>query len=190
MQNQGSGLGADDDLNGLREKAVKSKDECMLNLRIYKYLSEETADLSRIETDVSDAVACGMKFSSTVIIRLMVWRCEARMRINDYDGQARYFSSEVLRVFEGLTEEKAADVALNALENTVTRLIAAQNESDLQKDGSEIMNLKQCLKSYVKQGHDIHNTNNKHKNEATQETTAARGILDPLPFPRPPPALP
>ena len=54
----------------------------------------------------------------------MVWMCEARMRVNGYAKQAEYFTEDVVNIF-GLDKDTAAIVALNALENTLSRLIAS-----------------------------------------------------------------
>ena len=80
--------------------------------------------------------------------RLMVWMCEARMRVNDYAKQAEYFTEDVVNIF-GLDEETAAIVALNALENTLSRLIASLTAEMLEKDSAEVTMLRKCLKSYV-----------------------------------------
>ena len=140
-----------DELEPLQAKVATAKSACQLNMRVYKYLTDESADLSKIEEDVALAHTQKMKFSQSVMTRLLVWMCEARMRVNDYDKQAEYFSSTAVTIF-GLEEETATLVCLNALEGTLSRLITVLTPAMLEADSAEVTTLRLCLKSYSAQG--------------------------------------
>ena len=106
------------------------------------------------EQDVADARDMGMRFSRSVMTRLMVWMCEACLRVTDYDKQAEYFTSAVVGIF-GLDEITASDIALYGLESTLSRLISALTAASFENDSAEVTSLMQCLKSYIRRGDDL-----------------------------------
>ena len=139
-------------MDQLKEKVEKSKFACLLNARIYKYMADDSADLSVIEQDVADARNIKMRFSESVTTRLLVWMCEARMRVNDYDAQSWYLTEAAAVTLFELSSQMASVVCLNALESSVTRLISILTAEMLDNDTAEVNTLRQCTKSYLNQG--------------------------------------
>ena len=116
---------------------------------MYKYLSEEFADLTTVEADVTEARQMGMKLSAKVMSRLTIWMIDARMRVNDYETQASYLSSPELF---NLDRDSATDVATNALENSLSRLITLLIPEMLESDSAPVTTLRFCLRPYVSRG--------------------------------------
>ena len=140
---------------GLRSQITITNDKCQKSILIYNWMATETADLSAIEGVVAASYSVGLRFGNGVIIKLMVWMSESRLRVADYTKQCDYFTDSIRGLFHGLDASTARQISLNAMESTVIRLMSVVTEDDVAKGGPQTMMLQECVNAFIDRGSDL-----------------------------------